>query len=117
MCGRETASRARGAPGEHDHCAEFNGRDQRAPRDAAISESHHSPPQQLHPQTPDEHDSGTHVPLLQVSLQGQTGLQIFAGHFPFVQVPPPAQPHLPPQPSPAPQVPSVGPLGLQHEPP
>src|SRR4029079_2151432 len=77
----------------------------------------YSPPQQLHPQIPAAHDSGTHAPLLQVSPQGQTGLQIFPEHFPFVHVPPPAQPHLPTQPSLAPQVPSVGQTGLQQLPP
>jgi len=55
--------------------------------------------------------------LLQVSPQAQRGLQIFAGHLPFVQVPPPEQPHLPPQPSLPPQVPSAGQLGLQQLPP
>jgi hypothetical protein len=78
---------------------------------------HHSPPQQLHPQIPDGHDSGTHAPLLQVSPQAQMLLQIFAGHFPFVHVPPPVQPHLPPQPSLPPQVPSLGQVGLQQLPP
>jgi hypothetical protein len=55
--------------------------------------------------------------LLQVSPQGHSGLHVFPEHFPFVHVPPPAQPHLPPQPSLAPQVPSVGQTGLQQLPP
>ena len=30
---------------------------------------------------PKGHDSGTHAPLLQVSPQAQTGLQVFDGHM------------------------------------
>jgi len=44
-------------------------------------------------------------------------LQVFVGHVPFWHIPPPAQPHLPPQPSLLPQVPSFGQLGVQQLPP
>ena len=71
----------------------------------------------MQPQIPVGHDSGTHAPLLQVSVQSQTGLQLLPGHMPFVHMPPPVQPHLPPQPSLPPQVPSVGQTGLQQLPP
>jgi hypothetical protein len=66
---------------------------------------------------PRGHDSGTHAPLLQVSPHAQTGLQTFDGHTPFVHMPPPLQPHLPPQPSLPPHVPLVGQDGLQQLPP
>ena len=58
-----------------------------------------------------------HAPLLQVSLQPQTGLQVLVGHIPFVHLPPPVQPQVPPQLSDAPQVPSFGQLGVQQLPP
>jgi hypothetical protein len=60
---------------------------------------------------------GTQVPLLQVSVQPQVGVQVFVGHIPFVHLPPPGQPQAPPHPSPAPQVPSLGHLGVQQLPP
>ena len=58
-----------------------------------------------------------HAPLLQVSPQPQTGLQVLVGHIPFVHLPPPVQPQTPPHPSAAPQVPSFGQLGVQQLPP
>ena len=76
-----------------------------------------SPPQQLQPQTPLGQESGTHVPLLQVSLQAQVGEHVFVGQVPFWHMPPPTQPHFPPQPSLLPQVPSLGQLGVQQLPP
>jgi hypothetical protein len=76
-----------------------------------------SPPQQLQPQIPESQNSGTHVPLLQVSPQLQVGLQIFVGHMPFMHLPPPTQPQVPPQLSLPPQVPSLGHFGVQQLPP
>jgi hypothetical protein len=76
-----------------------------------------SPPQQLQPQIPLGQESGTHAPLLQVSLQAQVGLQVFVEHIPFMHMLPPVQPHLPPHPSLPPQVPSLGQLGVQQLPP
>ena len=72
-----------------------------------------SPPQQLQPQTPLGQESGTHVPLLQVSLQAQVGLQ----QVPMYRVVPMAHVQVPPQPSLLPQVPSLGQLGVQQLPP
>jgi hypothetical protein len=76
-----------------------------------------SPPQQLQPQIPVSQKSGKQVPLLQVSPQPQVGVQVFVGHIPFVHLPPPVQPQVPPHPSLAPQVPSFGQLGVQQLPP
>jgi hypothetical protein len=55
--------------------------------------------------------------LLQVSPQPQVGVQIFEGHIPFVHLPPPVQPQVPPQLSEPPQVPSLGHFGVQQLPP
>jgi hypothetical protein len=57
------------------------------------------------------------VPLLQVSVHAQVGEQVLVGHIPFMHMPPPVQPHFPPQPSLLPQVPSRGQLGVQQLPP
>ena len=76
-----------------------------------------SPPQQLQPQIPVSQNSGTHVPLLHVSVQGQVGEQVFVGHIPFVHLPPPVQLQVPPQPSLPPQVPSLAHFGVQQLPP
>jgi hypothetical protein len=76
-----------------------------------------SPPQQLQPQMPLSQNSGTQFPLLQVSPQAQVGVQVFDGHMPFVHLPPPVQPQVPPHPSAAPQVPSLGHFGVQQLPP
>jgi hypothetical protein len=74
--------------------------------------------QQAQPQSPlSSHWSGMHAPLLQVSEQPQTGLQVLVGHLPPEHIPPPLQPQTPPQPSAAPQVPSFGQLGVQQFPP
>ena len=74
--------------------------------------------QQLHPhRPPSSHWIGMQVPSLQVSAQPQTGLQVLVGHIPFVHLPPPVHPHTPPQPSAAPQEPSLGQLGVQQLPP
>jgi hypothetical protein len=74
--------------------------------------------QQLQPQRPpSSHWIGIHAPLLHVSAQPQTGLQVLVGHIPLVHLPPPVQPQTPPQPSAAPQVPSFGHFGVQQLPP
>jgi hypothetical protein len=73
--------------------------------------------EQPHSTVSESQMSGTQLPLLQVSAQPQLGEQVLVGHFPAVHLPPPVQPQVPPQPSPAPQVPSAGQLGLQQLPP
>lgn len=72
--------------------------------------------QQLHPQTPFAQTSGRQTPLLQDCPQPQAGEQVFCGQTPLAQAAPLAQPHTPPHPLLAPQVPSCGQLGLQHVP-
>ena len=57
------------------------------------------------------------MPLLHVSVHAQLGEQVLVGHIPFMHMPPPVQPHFPPQPSLLPQVPSRGQLGVQQLPP
>jgi hypothetical protein len=76
-------------------------------------------PQQLQPQrtTSGLQVTEMHCPLLQIWPQPQAGVQALAGQSPLVHAPPPAQPQVPPQPSPFPQVPSAGQLGLQQLPP
>jgi hypothetical protein len=86
-------------------------------RQAGDPDHDSDPPQQLQPQIPLLQESGTHAPLLHVSLHPQDGVHVFDGHIPFVHMPPPVQPHLPPQPSLPPQVPSLGHLGVQQLPP
>jgi len=72
--------------------------------------------QQAQPQRPLLQVSGTQTPSLQDCPQPQAGVQVFWGQRPFVQAAPPGQPQVPPQPSPAPQVPSCGQRGAQQVP-
>lgn len=71
--------------------------------------------QQPQPQTPVAQVSGTHAPSLHVCPQPQTGEQVFCGQRPLLQLPL-AQPHVPPQPSVPPQVPSCEQCGAQQAP-
>jgi hypothetical protein len=71
--------------------------------------------QQAQPQMPVAQVSGTQAPSLHVCPHPQAGVQVFCGQRPFVQVPL-AQPHVPPHPSEAPQVPSCGQCGAQQAP-
>jgi hypothetical protein len=61
--------------------------------------------------------TGMHWALLQIWPQPHAGVHTLPGHSPLVQVPAAPHPQVPPQPSPPPQVPSVGQLGLQQLPP
>jgi hypothetical protein len=60
------------------------------------------------------HTIPRHWPLLQICPQPQAGEQVLPGHTPFVQVPPPEQPQVPPQWSLPPQVPSLKQSGVQQ---
>jgi hypothetical protein len=60
------------------------------------------------------HWTGTHVPLLQISPQPQSGLHGLDAQRPAMHCAPPLQPQVFPQPSLPPQVPSVGQDGVQH---
>jgi hypothetical protein len=60
------------------------------------------------------HVIGRHWPLLQSWPQPHAGEQVLPVQMPFLHVLPLAQPHGSPQPSSAPQVPSVGHFGLQQ---
>ena len=83
-----------------------------ATQDSPAAQQEHPHATLLAPQV-----SVTQTPKSQIWPQRQAGLHSFAEQTPFVHLPPPAQPHVPPQPSPPPQVPSVGQCGLQQLPP
>jgi hypothetical protein len=61
------------------------------------------------------HWAATHLPSEQTWPQPQSGLQVLAVQMPPTQLPF-VQPHVPPQPFVAPQVPSIGHCGLQQAP-
>jgi hypothetical protein len=74
------------------------------------------PAQQPQPQcteTSTSHWTATHLPSEQTWSQPQSGVQILAVQMPPTQAPV-VQPHAPPQPFEAPQVPSIGHWGLQQ---